>query len=122
MVNRITLFGTLTRNAEAVPTRGKSMTRMRVATHTAWTDAEGTARETTEYHRVVAFGYVADQAALYGAKGRRVYIEGPVRTREFEGADGIRRCVTEIVAQSLRVFTGKSSARPPKAATAEATA
>ena len=123
MFNHVTLFGTLVRDAQAIPTRGKSMTRMRVATKTAWTNADGTKCEATEYHAVVAFGDVADYAALYGAKGRRVYIEGRVRTRAFEGSDGVHRSVTEIVAQTLRVFTGKSSAQPRKPAkAAEATA
>ena len=112
MTNFVTLFGNLTRDAEAILTRGKSMTRIRVATDRVWTDADGTRHKVREFHVVVAFGQLADQAALYGAKGRRVYIEGTLRTREYEGSDGVRRVATEIVAKSLRLFPNDQDAGP----------
>ena len=100
MINRVILVGNLTRDAEAVPTSGKAMTRMRVATNTRWTDDAGNKQEAAEYHSVVAFGRLAEVCALYGSKGRRVYVEGKLRTRDYEGSDGVRRYTTEIVART----------------------
>jgi single-strand DNA-binding protein len=108
MINRVILVGNLTRDAEAVPTNGKAMTRMRVATNTRWTDGAGTGHEAAEFHSVVTFGSLAEVWALYGSKGRRVYIEGKLRTRDYEGSDGVRRYTTEIVAQTVRLLQSKA--------------
>lgn len=121
MTQRTTLFGNVVRDATAVATKGKAMTRIRVATNTAWTDAEGNHRETTEFHNVVAFGELAGTAAVTCTKGVRVYVEGYIRTREFPGSDGVRRSVTEIVARSLRLFDDRRNA-VHVAAAGEATA
>ena len=119
----IGVFGNLVRNAEAVATKGRSMTRMRVATNTTWTDAEGNHHETTEYHRVVAFGELAETAVAECKKGRRIFIEGRTRTQEFTGSDGVRRVVTEVVARSLRFFgNGGDAVSVADTASAEGTA
>jgi len=119
--NFVTLFGNLTRDAEAIPTNGKAMTRMRVATNARWTDADGIKRESVEFHSVVAFGELAELAAAECRKGRRVYVDGRLRTREYDGSDGVRRSATEIVAQSLRFFSNSGrGSRAAQAATVEA--
>ena len=107
MVNRVILIGNLTRDAESLPSTGKPMTRMRLATNSTWRDAAGNRQEETEYHSVIAFGRVADVCALYCTRGRRVYVEGRLRTSEYVGADGLRRYSTEIVAQSLKLLTAR---------------
>lgn len=104
MINRVILVGNLTRDAE--PTAGPSttLTRMRIATNSVWRDAEGNRQEHAEFHSVVAFGKLAEICASYCVKGRRVYIEGRLRTREYDGSDGLRRHSTEIVAETMKLL------------------
>jgi single-strand DNA-binding protein len=112
MINWVIIVGNLTRDAEAVPTSGKAMTRMRIATNSRWTDRAGTAHEATEFHSVVAFGRLAEVCALYCSKGRRVYVEGKLRTRDYEGSDGVRRYTTEIVAGSVKLLQPRPADEP----------
>lgn len=125
MINRVILVGNLTRDAEAVPTSGKAMTRLRIATNTRWTDNAGTKQESAEFHSVVAFGGLAEVCALYGSKGRRVYVEGKLRTRDYEGSDGVRRYTTEIVASTMTLLQSRptgDAAKPEPAAAVRAQA
>ena len=70
-----------------------------VATSEEWKDKEtGEKRERTEWHRIVAFKRLAEICGQYLAKGRQVYIEGRIQTREWEDRDGNKRYTTEIVA------------------------
>ncbi len=110
MINKVLLIGNLTRDAESLPSTGKPMTRLRLATNTGWRDAQGNRQEETEYHSVIAFGRLAEVCALYCHRGRRIYIEGRLRTHEYVGADGLRRYSTEIVAQSVKLLTARRTA------------
>ena len=109
MVNRVILIGNLTRDAESLPSTGKPMTRMRLATNSGWRDSAGNRQEETEYHGVIAFGRLAEVCALYCTRGRRVYVEGRLRTHEYVGGDGLRRFSTEIVAQSVKLLTARKA-------------
>jgi single-strand DNA-binding protein len=104
MVNRVILVGGLTRDAEVFTTPRGTVARMRLATSTYWRDAEGNRHEATEYHNLVAFNRLAEICAQYCMKGRRIYIEGRLRTREFEGSDGLRRTATEVVIETMRLL------------------
>ena len=104
MINRVILVGNLTKDAEAIDSSGKAMTRMRIATNQQWKDADGNKQEAAEFHTVISFGRLAEVCALYCSKGRRVYIEGKLRTRDYDGADGLRRSVTEIVAETVKLL------------------
>ena len=108
MINRVILVGNLTRDAESTTGPATTLARMRIATNTAWRDAEGTRQESAEFHNVVAFGKLGEICASYCLKGRRVYIEGRLRTREYDGSDGLRRHSTEIVAETMKLLD-----RPP---------
>lgn len=116
MINRVILVANLTRDAESVSTAGKAMTRMRVATNSHWRDAEGNRQEAAEYHTVVAFARLAEVCALYCTRGKRVYIEGRLRTREYDGADGSKRTSTEVIADTVRFLQPRDAS-----ATAEET-
>jgi single-strand DNA-binding protein len=107
MVNRVILIGNLTKDAESLPSSGKPMTRMRLATNSTWRDTQGNRQEETEYHAVICFGRLAEVCALYCTRGRRVYVEGKLRTRDYTGSDGLRRFSTEVVAESVKLLTAR---------------
>lgn len=109
MINRVILLGNLTRDAESVSTTSRPMTRMRLATNSQWRDAEGNRQESVEYHSVVAFARLAEVCAQYCRRGMRVYFEGRLRTRDYEGSDGLRRTSTEIVAETVRFLQSRDS-------------
>ena len=104
VINKVILVGNLTRDAEAVPTSGKAMSRMRLATNAQWKDSDGNRQQASEFHTVVSYGRLAEIVALYGTKGRRCYVEGRLRTREYVATDGLRRMVTEIVAETVKLL------------------
>lgn len=104
MVNRVILVGNLTRDAESLPGSRGPVTRMRLATSTQWRDPEGNRQEATEFHNLVSFNRLAEICAQYCLKGRRIYVEGRLRTREYEGSDGLRRTSTEIVIDTMRLL------------------
>jgi single-strand DNA-binding protein len=103
MVNKVILIGGLTRDAESLMGSRGAVTRLRLATTTHWRDAEGVRHEASEYHNLVAFNRLAEICAQYCLKGRRIYIEGRLRTREYDGADGLRRTSTEVVVETMRL-------------------
>jgi single-strand DNA-binding protein len=104
MVNRVILIGNLTRDTDATTGPATTLARMRIATNAVWRDAEGNRQESAEFHNVVAFGKLGEICASYCVKGRRVYIEGRLRTREYDGSDGLRRHTTEIVAETMKLL------------------
>ena len=104
MINRVILVGNLTRDPQAISTNGKAMTKLSLATNSSWRDAEGNVQESSEFHAVVCFGGTADAVARYGQKGRRVYVEGRLRTREYAAEDGTRRFATEVVGDTVRLL------------------
>lgn len=96
-VNKVILVGTCGQDPEVryLP-NGNAVTNLSLATSEAWTDKQtGQKVEKTEWHRVVLFGKVAEIAGEYLRKGSQCYIEGKLKTREWE-KDGIKRYVTEV--------------------------
>jgi single-strand DNA-binding protein len=109
MVNRVILIGNLTRDAESIAARSP-MTRLRIATNAVWRDAEGNRQESAEFHTVISFGRLAEICAAYCVKGRRVYVEGKLRTREYDSSDGMRKVTTEIVADIMQLLDRRDGA------------
>jgi len=104
-LNKVYLIGRLASDPEfrTTPT-GQEVTTLRVATNRIWNDqASGQRRETTEFHSVVVWGRLAQIASQYLKKGSLVMIEGRLQTRNWEGADGVKRYRTEIVAENLQL-------------------
>jgi len=104
MVNKVILVGNLVRDAETINGSRGPVTRMRLATTTHWRDAEGNHREAPEYHNLVAFNRLAEICGQYCMKGRRIYTEGRLRTRDYEGQDGLRRTTTDVVLDVMRLL------------------
>jgi single-strand DNA-binding protein len=120
VINRVILVGNLTRDAEATSGPATTLARMRIATNSVWRDSDGNRQESAEFHNVVAFGKLGEICASYCLKGRRVYIEGRLRTREYDGGDGLRRHSTEIVAETMKLLDrphGDETVRPAEDAT-----
>ena len=88
-VNKAIVIGNLGRDPEvhALPS-GQNVANLSIATKARFTDRKGERQERTEWHRVVAFGKLADNCQSLLAKGRQVYIEGRLRTRQYETKDG----------------------------------
>ena len=89
-VNKVILVGTIGQDVELKKLGNQnSVVNLSLATSDSWTDKQsGEKKERTEWHRVVLFGKVAEIAAEYAKKGSQVYIEGKLRTREWE-KDGV---------------------------------
>lgn len=120
MLNKTMLIGNLGADVEARETKSKlAVVNFRVATTERWKDAEGNQQEATEWHRVVAFGRLAEICDEYLAKGSKVYIEGRLHTRKWEDGDGITRFTTEIIARDMKMLDGADKAESVPAPTDE---
>ncbi len=109
-LNRAQLIGNLTRDPELrqIP-GGQTVATFSVATNFSWNDANGQKQEKVEFHNVVAWRKLAEIAGQYLKKGSKVYVEGRIQTRDWEGEDGVKRYRTEIVADNLIMLDRKGS-------------
>ena len=110
-INKAIVVGNLGRDPEvrALPS-GQNVANLSVATKARFTDRNGEKQERTEWHRIVAFGKLADNCERLLSKGRRIYVEGRIQTRQYEAKDGSgTRYRTEIVAQQMRVLGNRSN-------------
>ena len=108
MLNKAQLIGHLGCDVELRYTQsGTPVANFRVATNEYWNDKNGERKERTEWHRIVAWGKVAELCGEYLSKGRQVYIEGSLRTRAWDDRDGNKRYTTEITAQNVRFLGGR---------------
>jgi len=106
-LNRATVLGRLTRDPEVkTTTSGKTVTTLSIATNRVWNDQQGNKQEVVEYHNCVLWGKLAEIAVQYLSKGRRVYAEGRLQTREWVGTDGNKRYRTEIVVDNMIMLDG----------------
>jgi single-strand DNA-binding protein len=114
-VNKVILVGNLGANPEMRFTQGgQAVANLRLATTERWTDKGGQRQESTEWHRVVLFGKTAEIAGQYLTKGRQVYIEGRIRTRQWQDQQGQKRYTTEIVANNMTLLGGRGAERGPE--------
>ena len=116
-VNKVILIGNLTRDPEMRYTPdGQPVTSFGVATNRRWTNKEGEQKEDAEFHNIVAWGKLAELCSQYMKKGRKVYLEGRLQTRSWEGKDGVTRQRTEIVLEDMVLLdsrgTGGEGAEP----------
>lgn len=117
-VNKVILVGNLGANPEMRFTAGgQAVANMRIATTERYTDKSGQKQEQTEWHTVVAFARLAEICGQYLTKGRQVYIEGRIRTRQWQDQQGQKRYTTEIVANTMQMLGGRTGAeRAPEQA------
>jgi single-strand DNA-binding protein len=107
-VNKVILIGNLGRDPELRYTPGgQPVANFSIATSESWNKKDGSGREErTEWHRIVAWGRTAELCAQYLSKGRAVYIEGRLQTREWENKEGQKQRTTEIVANTVQFIGG----------------
>jgi len=109
-LNRAMIIGNVTRDPELkTTTGGQSVCSFSIATNMRWTDKQGQQQERAEYHNIVAWRKLAEICAQYLGKGRKVYIEGRLQTRDWETQDGQKRYRTEIVADNMILLDRKGS-------------
>ena len=109
-VNTATVIGNLGADPQvrALPS-GQSVANLSLATTERFTDRNGGKQQRTEWHRIVAFGKLAETCGKYLSKGRQVYVEGRLTTRAYDAKDGSgKRYRTQIVARQIR-FLGRSA-------------
>jgi single-strand DNA-binding protein len=112
-VNKAILVGNLGRDPELRQTpNGQSVCNFTLATSENWTDKSGERVERTEWHRIVVWGRTAEMCNQYLSKGRTVYIEGRIQTREWEDKDGNKRYTTEINANTVNFIGPRTSGEP----------
>src|SRR6185436_4998235 len=101
-LNKAMIIGNLGRDPEMRYTpSGQAVTQFTVAVNRNYKDHEGNWQEETEWFRVVAWGPLAERTAEYLRKGRKVYVEGRLQTRQWEGQDGQKRYTTELIASTV---------------------
>jgi len=106
-VNKAILIGNLGRDPELRYTQnGQAVVNFTLATSENWTDKSGQRVDRTEWHRIVAWGKTGELCAQYLSKGRTVYVEGRIQTRDWEDKDGNKRQTTEINAQTVQFLGG----------------
>ncbi len=126
-LNKAMIIGNLTRDPEIRTTNsGQNVASFGIATNRTWKDASGQKQEKAEFHNIVAWGKLADICGQYLNKGKKVYIEGRLQTRDWEAQDGTKRQRTEIVADNMIMLsrsgnefggaTATNDARPAAAA------
>lgn len=102
-VNKVILVGRLGNDPEIRYTQqGTGVANFSIATSENWTDKSGERQEKTEWHRIVVWGKAAENCSQYLGKGRQVYIEGRLQTRQWEDKEGQKKYTTEVVANTVQ--------------------
>ncbi len=110
-LNKVILIGRLGADPELrYTTDGTSVATFNMATTETWKDKNGNKQEKTEWHRVVAWRKLGEIAGEYLKKGRLVYIEGRIRSREYDAKDGTKRKVFEIEATDMKMLPSGTAA------------
>lgn len=107
-LNKVTLIGNLTRDPELRYTpNGTAVATFTVATNREWTVESGEKREEAEFTRCVAWNKLAELCSQLLSKGRKVYVEGRLQTRNWQGQDGNQRTSTEVVISDMIVLDSR---------------
>jgi len=112
-LNKVQLIGNLTRDPELRYTpSGAAVCTIGLATNRQWVTEAGEKKEDAEFHRLVAWNKLAEICSQLLKKGRKIYVEGRLQTRKWQGADGNERQTTEIVINDMIILDPKGAAAP----------
>ncbi len=107
-LNKVQLIGNLTRDPELRYTpNGTAVCTLGLATNRTWVTESGEKKEDVEYHRLVAWSKLAELCSQLLVKGRKVYVEGRLKTRQWTGQDGSARSTTEIVINDMLILDSR---------------
>lgn len=107
-LNKVQLIGNLTRDPELRYTpAGTAVCSFGLATNRSWTTDAGEKKEETEFHRIVSWNKLAELCSQLLVKGRKVYVEGRLQTRSWQGQDGAQRQTTEIVIDDMIILDSR---------------
>jgi single-strand DNA-binding protein len=119
-VNKVILVGRLGADPQLKYTpSGRANVNFNLATNAVWKDQEGNQQEKTDWHRVSAWGKLAEIMGEWLKKGSYVYIEGRLQTRSYEDSNGVKKYITEVVATDLEMLGKKGEGAPAVAAPSE---
>ena len=108
MVNRVILVGRLTRDPEIVVSpKGLTIAKLRLATNGYSKDDNGNRQDDVQYHSLVAFDRLAAICQEFLTRGKLIYVEGRLRSHEWDGKDGLRRYTTEVVLDQMKMLGPK---------------
>ena len=111
-VNKVILIGNLGRDPDLrYTTSGTAVANFTMATTDRWNDPSGEKKERTEWHRIVVWGKQAEICGEYLRKGKQVFVEGSLQTREWTDREGQKRYTTEVRAQRFQML-GRADDRP----------
>jgi len=107
-LNKVELIGNLTRDPELRYTpQGTAVCSFGLATNRSWTTDNGEKKESVEFHRIVAWNKLAELCSQLLTKGRKVFVEGRLQTRQWTGQDGASRQTTEIVINEMIILDSR---------------
>lgn len=107
-VNKVILIGRLGADPQLKYTpSGRPNANFNVATNAVWKDQEGNQQERTDWHRVVAWGKLAEVMGEWLKKGSNVYLEGRLQTRTYEDTNGVKKWITEVVVTDMEMLGKK---------------
>ncbi|MBI3341937.1 single-stranded DNA-binding protein [Candidatus Curtissbacteria bacterium] len=110
-LNKVLLIGNLTRDPELRYTpSGAGVCTFGLATNRVYTSSDGTKKEETEFHKVVAWNKLGELCSQLLKKGRKIYVEGRLSTRSWETPDGQNRSTTEVVIDDMRILDSRKEA------------
>jgi single-strand DNA-binding protein len=110
-LNKVLLIGNLGKDPEVRYTPdGSPVATFSLATSDSWTDKSGSRQEHTEWHTIVAWNKLADLCKRFLSKGRQVYIEGRIRSREWTDRDGNKKRTTEVIATQMVLLGSRPQA------------
>jgi single-strand DNA-binding protein len=121
-VNKVILIGRLGRDPELKYTpSGAPVCNFSLATDSAWKDKTGEQKQQTEWHRIITWGKLAEICGQYLTKGKQIYIEGSIRSRQWDDKQtGQKRTAYEIVAQRMQMLGSRTDFERPAATGAAA--
>lgn len=119
-VNKVILVGRLGGDPELKYTpSGRANARFSVATNYVWKDQEGNQQDRTEWHRIVAWGKLAEVMGEWLKKGSYVYLEGRLQTRSWEDSNGVKKWMTEVVVSDMEMLGRKGEGAATESAPPE---
>ena len=109
-LNRVQLIGNVTKDPDVrqIP-GGASVATFSIATNYSWKDANGQKQDKAEFHNLVAWRKLGEIVAQYVKKGSKIFAEGRIQTREWDGQDGQKRYKTEIILDNMIMLDKKGS-------------